>query len=135
LLLTRRQRGNLIAGDAAEGFAMDAMARFVSDHNVEKFVDQLRFQHDPAVRTVLQGLLLEEVRKLGFNFTQLSKIDRRISEARKHIRAQKDMIEGLKIEGRDTRREDRLLSNLVGIQGIFEQHRRAILDSINRRRV
>jgi hypothetical protein len=111
---------------------MDAMARFVSDHNVEKFVDQLRLQHDPAVRTVLQGLLLEEVRKLGFNFAQLSMVDRQISKARNRVRAQKDMIEGLRIKGHDTKREDRLLSNLVGIQGIFERHRQAILDCINR---
>jgi hypothetical protein len=111
---------------------MDAMARFVRDHNVEKFVDQLRLQHDPAVRTVLQRLLLEEVRKLGLNFEQLSMVDRQISEARERIRAQKGIIEGLKISGSDTNREDRLLSNLVGIQGIFEQHRQTILDSINR---
>ena len=111
---------------------MDAMARFVSDHNVAKFVDQLRLQHDPAVRIVLQRLLLEEVGKLGFNFAQLSMVDRQISEARERVRAQKDIIEGLRIRGSDTDREDRLLGNLLGLQRIFEQHRQVILDSINR---
>jgi hypothetical protein len=59
-------------------------------------------------------------------------VHRQISQAREVIRAQKKNIEGLRVKGRDAKRADRLLSNLVGIQGIFEQHRQAIVDSINR---
>jgi len=110
---------------------MDAMARFVSDHNVEKFVNQLQLQHDPAIRRVLQSLLLEEVRKLGFSFEQLSMVDRQISEARERIRAQTDIIERLRVKGHDTSWAERLLGNLVGIQEIFEQQRQFIADSIN----
>jgi hypothetical protein len=111
---------------------MDATAQFVSDLNVARFVDQLRWQNDPATRTVLQRLLLEEVRKFGFNLDRLSMVDRQISEARERIRFQKNIIERLRIKGYDTTRAESLLSNLVGIQRIFEEHRRIILDSSNR---
>ena len=111
---------------------MDATAQFVSDLNVARFVDQLRWQDDPATRTVLQRLLLEEVRKFGFNLDQLSMVDRQISEARDRVRVQEKIIERLKIKGYDTTGAESLLSNLVGIQRIFEQHRRVILDSANR---
>jgi hypothetical protein len=117
-------------GHLFEGFAMDAMAKFVIDHNVERFVDQLRSQSDPTIRTVLQRLLLEEVRKFGFNLEQLSMVDRQLSEARARIRAQKKIIEGLRINGRDTMRAEHSLGNLVGIQGIFEQYRQVIVNTL-----
>jgi hypothetical protein len=111
---------------------MDATAQFVSDLNVARFVDQLRWQNDPATRTVLKRLLLEEVRKFGFKLDQLTMVDRQISEAREGVRVQKNIVERLRIRGYDTTRAESLLSNLVAIQRIFEQHRRVILDSANR---
>ena len=111
---------------------MDATAQFVSDLNVARFVDQLRWQNDPATRTVLQRLLLEEVCKFGFNLDQLSMVDRQISEARQRVGVQKNIVERLRIKGYDTTRAESLLNNLVGIQRIFEQHRQVILDSANR---
>jgi hypothetical protein len=110
---------------------MDAMVPFVRGRNVARFVDQLRLQHDPTTRAVLQRPLLEELRKLAFNFEQLSMVDRQISEAKELIRAQTDIIERLRIKGHDTTRAERLLGNLVGIQEIFEQQRQFIADSIN----
>jgi hypothetical protein len=111
---------------------MDAMVQFVRDRNVARFADQFRLQYDPTIRAVLQRLLLEEVRKLGFNFEQLSMVDRQISEARERIRAQTDIIERLKIKGYDTMWAERLLGNLVGIQEIFERRRQFIADSVDR---
>jgi hypothetical protein len=119
-------------GDSVEGFAMDAMAKFISDHNVEKFVDQLRWQLDPSVRTALQRLLLEEERRLGFNFEQLSMVNRQLSAAKERITAQKRLIERLGIKGHDTASAECLLNNLLGIERIFKQYRQVILDSINR---
>ena len=110
---------------------MDAMVRFVRDRNVARFVDQLRLQNDPTIRAVLQRLLLEEVCKLGFDFEQLSMVDRQISEARERIRAQTDIIERLRIKGHDITRAERLLGNLVEIREIFEQQRQFITDSVN----
>jgi hypothetical protein len=114
---------------------MDAMAKFVIDHNVERFVDQLRSQSDPTIRTALQRLLLEEVHRFGFNLEQLSIVDRQLSEAKGRIRAQKLIIEGLRIKGHDTASAECLLNNLVEIERIFKQHRQVILDSINRNRL
>jgi hypothetical protein len=122
-------------GDSAEGFAMDDTAQFISDLNVARFVDKLRLQRDPATRTVLKRLLLEEVRKLGFSLEQLSKIDRQLTESRARVRAQKNLIERLRTNGRDTEPAEILLSNLVGIQEIFERHRQIIVDSLNRNRL
>jgi hypothetical protein len=109
---------------------MDAMAQFVSTHNVEKLVDQLRWQLDPSVRTALQRLLREEVHRFGFNLEQLSMVDRQLSEAKERIRAQKRNIEGLRIKGHDTATAECLLNNLVGIEGIFEQYRQVIVDTL-----
>jgi hypothetical protein len=111
---------------------MDAMVRFVRDRNVARFVDQFRLQYDPTIRAFLQRLLLEEIRKLGFNFEQLSMVDRQIFEARERIRAQTDIIERLRIKGYDTMWAERLLDDLVGIQEIFEQQRQFIADSVDR---
>jgi hypothetical protein len=110
---------------------MDAMVPFVRGRNVARSVDQLRLQHDPTIRAVLQRPLLEELRKLSFNFEQLSMVDRQISEAKEPIRAQTDIIERLRSKGHDTTRAERLLGNLVGIQEIFEQQRQFIANSIN----
>ena len=110
---------------------MDAMAKFISAHNVEKLVDQLRWQLDLSVRTALQRLLLEEVHRFGFNLEQLSMVDRQLSEAKERIRAQERSIEGLRVKGYDTASAECLLNNLVGIERIFKQHRQLNLDSIN----
>src|SRR6516165_10991585 len=101
---------------------MDAMVKFIRDKNVEKFVDQLGWQPNPSTRTTLQRLLFEEVYKFGFNLEQLSMVDRQLSEAKERIRAQKHNVERLKVKGQDTGPAESLLGNLVGIEGIFEQH-------------
>ena len=98
--------GDLVRhGDSPEGFAMDAMAKFVSAHNVEKLV------YCPW-------------RSLGG-----------VPLAKERIRAQKRIIEGLRVEGYDIASAECLLNNLVGIERIFKQHRQVILDSINRNRL
>lgn len=83
----------------------------------------------PARRTVLQGLLLEEVRKFGFNVAQLSIVYRQISDPVSALKRRRTLFKRLSIKVHDTGRAEGLLSNLIGIQEIFEQHRRAILDS------
>ena len=114
---------------------MDNTAQFISDLNVARFVDKLRLQRDPAIQTVLKRLLFEEERKLGFSLEQLGKIDRHLAESRVRISAQKNLIERLRTNGRDTEPAEFLLSNLVGIQEIFERHRQIIVDSLNRNRL
>jgi len=91
---------------------MDAMAKCVSTHNVEKFVDQVRWQRDPSIRTALKKFLLEEERRLGFNLEQLSMVDRQLCDAEARIRAQKCLIERLRIKGHDTASAECLLNNL-----------------------
>jgi hypothetical protein len=55
---------------------MDNTAQFVSNLNVARFEDRLRFEHDPAIRASLQRLLLEEEDKLGCRVERLGNVQR-----------------------------------------------------------
>jgi hypothetical protein len=63
---------------------------------------------------------------------QLSMVDRQLCDAEARIRAQKCLIERLRIKGHDTASAECLLNNLVGIERIFKQYRQIVLDSIDR---
>ena len=106
---------------------MDETAQFVSDLNVARFVDRLQLEDEPTRRAVLQKLLVEEEDKLGRNAERLSTLQRRIG-------LQKAVIERLRTNGYDIRLAERTLNNLFEIQRIFERHRQAVLDAMDRDR-
>ena len=111
---------------------MNETAQFVSDLNIARFLDKLRLEHDPAMRTVLQRLLIEEEDKFGGNVERLSTVQRHIAEGNRRISLQKALVEKLAAGGEDAGPAERTLSNLVEIQRIFEQYRQVILDTIDR---
>ena len=111
---------------------MDDTAQFVSDLNVGRFADRLRFEHNPAIRASLQRLLLEEEDKLGRGVERLCKLQRHISEGSRRIAMQEALIAKLRTDRQDVRLAESMLSNLVEIQGIFEQYRQVVLDAIDR---
>jgi dihydropteroate synthase len=113
---------------------MDNTAQFVSDLNVARFVDRLRLEHDPAMRALLQGLLLKEMKDLGCDCKHLGNVVRQIAEGRRRIEIQNGVIESLTISDRDVGPAKNTLRNLVEIQRIFEQYRHAILDAAERKR-
>src|SRR6516164_9193728 len=110
---------------------MDDTAQFVSDLNMARFADRLRYERDPAIRASLQRLLLEEEDKLGRGVERLCKLQRHISEGSRRIAMQKALIAKL-TDRQDVRLAESMLNNLVEIQRIFEQHRQVVLDAIDR---
>ena len=113
---------------------MDKTAQFVSDLNVARFVDRLQLENEPTRRTVLQKLLIEEEDKLGRNAERLNKLQRHITEGNRRIALQKALIERHRANGQDIRLAERTLDNLFEIQRIFEHHRQAVLDAMDRDR-
>jgi hypothetical protein len=111
---------------------MDDTAQFVSDLNVGRFADRLRFEHNPAIRASLQRLLLEEEDKLGYRVERLGNVQRHISEGGRRIAMQKALIAKLMTEGQDVTLAESMLSKLVEIQKMFEQYRQIVLDAIDR---
>jgi hypothetical protein len=111
---------------------MKETARFVSDLNVARFVARLRSEDDPATRTSLRRLLIEEEDKFGRKAERLSNLHRHIAEGRRRIEIQKALITKLKTVGKDARLAESTLSNLLETQRIFEHHRQVIFDVIDR---
>jgi hypothetical protein len=107
-------------------------AQFVNGLNVERFVDRLRFEHDPTVRRSLRRLLLEEEDKLGLSLERLGKVQHHIGEGRARIARQKILIERLVANGHDARFAENLLRNFIEVNEILERHYRTILDAIRR---
>jgi hypothetical protein len=111
---------------------MNETAQFVSDLNIARFLDKLRLEHDPATRTVLQRLLIEEEDKFGGSVERLSTVQRHIVEGNRRISLQKALVAKLAANGEDIGPAEITLSNLVEIQRIFEQYRQVILETIDR---
>jgi hypothetical protein len=111
---------------------MSDMAQFVGHLNIERFLDRLHFERDPAVLASLRRLLLEEEDKLGFNLERLGRVQRYIAESRDRITRQKALIERLVAKGDDVRFAEGTLRNLVEIQRIYEQYRQVIVDAMHR---
>jgi hypothetical protein len=111
---------------------MNETAQFVSDLNIARFLDKLRLEHDPATRTVLQRLLIEEEDRFGGSVERLSTVQRHIAEGNRRISLQKALVAKLAANGEDIGPAEMTLSNLVEIQRIFEQYRQVILDTIDR---
>jgi hypothetical protein len=108
---------------------MNDTAQFISDLNVARFVDRLRVEHDPAVRALLQRLLLKELENSGFSCDQLGNVLRWIADGRRQIEKQKALIKSMTVIGQDVRRAKTTLINLAEIQTIFEQYRQAVVDA------
>jgi hypothetical protein len=111
---------------------MDSTARFVSDLNVARFVDRLQLESDPAKRTSLRRLLIEEEDRFGSRAERLSDVQRHLAEGSRRIALQKALIENLIAKGQDVRLAERTLSNLFEIQRILEQYRQVVLNGIDR---
>ena len=111
---------------------MHNTARFVSDHNVARFVEKLRLEHDPVMRASLQRLLLKELENFGFNCEQLGNVQRQIAEGRRRIEIQQAVVERLTTNVQDVELAENTLNNLVEIQRVFEQYRQLIVDAMER---
>jgi len=101
---------------------MEDTAQFVGDLNVARFVEKLWSERDPDTRVSLKKLLVEEEDKFGRRAERLSNLQRYIVEGNRRIASQKSLIRRLSASGHDIRMAEITLSNLMEIQGLFEQY-------------
>jgi hypothetical protein len=113
---------------------MENTTRFVNDLNVARFLDKLRFEHDPATRASLRRLLLEEEDKLGRSIERLRKVERHVAEGSGRIALQKALIATLRADGKDVTLAETTLRNLIDIQQTFEQYRQLLRNSMDENR-
>jgi hypothetical protein len=105
---------------------MDDTTQFVCDHNVARFVQRLRSEHNPDTRASVRRLLVEEEDKFGRSAERLVKLQHYITEGIQRIASQEALIRKLRANGQDIGLAEITLGNLVEIQTLFEQyHKRA----------
>jgi hypothetical protein len=114
---------------------MENTTQFVNDLNVARFLDKLRFEHDPATRASLRRLLLEEEDKLGRSIERLRKVQCHVAEGTRRIALQKALIARLRADGKDVTLTQTTLRNLIDIQQILEQYRQVLRNSIDENRL
>ena len=113
---------------------MSDLARFVGSLNLSRFVARLRVERDPARRSSVQRLLLEEANNLAFNLGQPGSLRSEVIEGRARIAIQIAVVETLAANRQDTESAESVLRNLVEIQDTIEQYRQVIVHATNRSR-
>jgi hypothetical protein len=102
-------------------------AEFVGSLNVSRLVARLRVERDHTTRSSLHRLLLEEANNLAFNLGRLGSWQREGIEGRAPIAIQIGVVETLAANGQDAKLAKSMLSNLIEVQRVIEQYRRAIV--------
>ena len=111
---------------------MSDMAQFVSDLNLSRFVARLRVERDPATRSSLHRLLIEEASNLAFNLGQLGNLQHEVIAGRARIAIQIAVVETLAANGQDARLAESMLCNLIDAQKTIEQYRQVIVEAMDR---
>src|SRR5579871_1661222 len=99
--------------------AMEPTALFVSDGNIDRFVDLLHQQLDPDKRRTLRQLLIEEENRFGALAERLTVVDRHITNGVALISRQSRLLDKLAEDGRDTYNAERLLFCFLEVQELF----------------
>jgi hypothetical protein len=68
------------------------MHKFVARENIRHFRDRLETESDPATRSILHGLLVEEEDRLGHNSEALREIEDHIARAKGHVNRQHAVV-------------------------------------------
>ena len=114
---------------------MDAIDRFISEQNIERFAKQAYDALDPGKQQTLRELLIEEEYRFGVYSAQLEITTRHISEAEAKISRQKALIARLEADGHELNKAYRILYNFVDIQHLFKDFRASILQALNRNKI
>ncbi len=102
------------------------MQRFVARENIRHFRDRLETEIDPATRSRLHTLLVQEEDKLGFNYEALGEIDNHIALAKEHVKRQQQLVASFERDGSDTNGALVLLNAYSQTLLAFENQRRKI---------
>ena len=105
---------------------------FACTRNIENFTDQLSTEADPARRTVLMKLLVEEQDRLGIGLEQLDLCEAFIAKGQGLIARQVALIERLENCGRDSRSANDVLNTLVTVHNLFKDYRHLLLCELKR---
>jgi hypothetical protein len=107
------------------------MERFVARQNIERCRARLAIEIDPAQRTHLLRLLVEEEDKLGADYEVLTDVEREIVNGYTRIARQKIIIQELDSDGRDSAVAKALLDTFTLTQRLYENYRHKIFARIN----
>jgi hypothetical protein len=102
------------------------MDRFVARENIKHFRDRLRAEVDPAMRTTLQKLLVEEEDKLAADVGLVDDLEREISKCDAMIERQQALIAGIEANGGDGALARTLLEAVVEAKFIDQQFRQKV---------
>ncbi len=110
------------------------MERFIHRENVGNYLDQLRREFDPAKRTTLRALLIEEMRKFADSSENLDLTDRHLSDCKLRIARQHRIIDDLRLEKRSTAEAEQVLDNLLDIETLLSTLRSDTVNELTRSR-
>src|SRR5579871_4404113 len=112
---------------------MDAVGRFVSDSNINRFVDQLRAERHPARQDMLRRLLVEEEDRFAATEERLALVERHISEGAARIARQIEIVAKCKRDGAESATAEGVLQTSRMIQALFEKFRAVVCEARERR--
>jgi len=102
---------------------MSEIDRFISDGNILLFVDQLRWETNPAHQEALKRLLIAEVDRFSAREERLQLVERILKDRAELIARQARLIAEMINNGADTGSAERRLRTFQTIQFLFEKFR------------
>jgi hypothetical protein len=111
------------------------MDKFVARENIRHFCDRLDTEADQTVRSLLHGLLVVEVDKLGCDSEALGEIENHIARAKRHVNRQRALIATMECDGQDTTQVLLLLNAYNETLLVYENLREQILIKVQQSRI
>ncbi len=111
------------------------MDRTTQEHIVERCLDFLARETDPARREALHGLLVEEEDRFGARRERLPQLEGFIARGEERIGRQREFVASLAASGLDTGSAEVVLANLLRPQSLFRDYRGQLLEGLARTRL
>jgi hypothetical protein len=110
------------------------MDRFIALENIKHFRDRLRSEPDPAARSMLQRLLVEEEDKLAADLELLADVAQEIVRCQEHIDRQRVLVKTLERDGLDGATARALLNGLIETLAVHRDYRQRIATRVEQNR-
>jgi hypothetical protein len=108
--------------------------KFIARENIRHFGEQLETETDPAIRSFLRRLLVQEEEKLGHDSEALREVENHIARAKGHVNRQQVLLASTEGDGHDTSQALVLLNAYSEILLAFENQREKILIKLQQSR-
>jgi hypothetical protein len=109
------------------------MHHFIARENIRHFRDRLETETDPAARSLLHRLLIEEEDRFGRDSELLAEVEAEIARGKDRIKRQRDFVGAMVRDGRDSGTATALLNGLSETLLLHEQYRLRIVTVITER--